>query len=479
MMHSSHLTTDEARWISSDLHCQSYSIAFVNGCFDPLHHGHIRMLQFAKRRADFVFVAINSDVSIRKIKGCDRPRLPLDQRISSLAELRCVDYIIDFDEDTASELIRAIRPTVVVKGGDYNPSTTREREVIDEVGAELVFAEYVGGISSTHLVDRRRAAKSAGSRIHLVTDLALDTYIDSEASAVSHEFPNVVCLNPTERSSLGGGGNLAVSLNRRSALSSIIAIAGDSVTDDTISELTHSMGIKNVRLPRVKGPYCTRYKKVLARRPGSVSQELLRLDEVPARSNMNAIWQLVEAEISSTTINKGDIIVVSAYENLARSTVGAPIRSLLREMAAERGAILIGACRSACTTLRGFDIIVVNERECLEALSSEQIITRGRVDAVRKFASLVSPSQVVVTIGERGAMFFSRDSGKVNTVATIPCPPGTDPTGAGDVFLAALTGAISQGASLGDSISIAVQCATSALFQAQRPAVAEHPNFDE
>jgi len=470
----SHLLLQDAAKVSADLRQDSKTIAFVNGCFDPLHHGHIKLLQSAKAQADIVFVGVNSDAGVQNLKGIDRPRIPLTHRISTLAELRCIDFIVDYDENTAAELIRLIRPTIVVKGADYNRATTLEREVIDEVGAKLLITDYVQGSSSIRLVGRDRLDASAGSRIHLVADLALDTYLLSEANTLSREFPNVVCANATERSTLGGGGNLALSLKRQSALSSMVGVVGESLIDDTVCRLLRSLELENLSLSRVAGPFCTHYKKILARCVSSTYQEILRIDEVPERLNMGAVWDRVREAISYIAISAGDIVVVSAYEELSRSTVGFAVRSLLQEVANERGAILIGACRYGCKTLRGFDFIVVNEQECLEALTHEHCAGRVTLEMVNAFAALVSPSQVVVTTGERGAMYFSRESGKVFTVNTMPCPPGTDPTGAGDVFLAAFAGEISRGASMAVSVSTAVRCATSALFNAPRPAIVEH-----
>jgi bifunctional ADP-heptose synthase (sugar kinase/adenylyltransferase) len=389
-------------------------------------------------------------------------------------ELRCVDYVVDFDENTATELLRFIRPDIVVKGADYNLATTVERSVIDEVGARLLFADYIPGISSTRIVEWQATRPSACGDIHLVTDLALDTYVNAEASTLSREFPAVVCLNPTERSVLGGGGNLAVSLKRQSALSSVIGVVGASPVDVTIQNLMLAGGIDCSDLATFFGPYCTQYRKVVARRQGSGMQELLRLDEVPARTEMGPVWKVVQESILRKVITKGDVIVASAYEDSLRSTVGPPIRAALRDIAVNRGATLIGACRHAARSLVGFDIIVVNEQECFEALSQAGNAATVTNEAVQSFASLVAPSSVVVTLGERGAMVCSTESAEIVEVGTRPCPPGTDPTGAGDVFLAAFAGAVSRGRSVVDATVTAVRCATNSLFNAQRPAVAEH-----
>ncbi len=463
----------EAESIFAELRRRSQTIAFANGCFDPLHYGHIKTLKFAKSISGVLVVAVNSDKSIQKIKGSDRPRIPLDQRVSALAELRCVDFIVDYDETTATDLIRALRPNFVVKGSEYDRSTTLETPIIQEVGAELIFADYVHGVSSTRLVDSSRFSDANARRTHLITDLALDTYLIAEANTLSREFPNLVCVNPKERSALGGGGNLAVSLNRQCLLSSISSVVGSSTTDDLICELIRGVGVGDLNLVHVGYPYCTRYRKVIGKRQASTSQELLRLDEIQVRPNMESVWKSISKSISLSQVEKGDVIVMSAYEDPSRSTVGSPIRPFLRDFSTERGAILIGACRSACTSLHGFDYVVVNELECLQSLSIDDERETVTVDMARELAKLVCPSQVVITMGERGAMLCSSAKSDVFTVNTTPCPPGTDPTGAGDVFLAVFTSAISRGFTSEDCTEIAVHAATKALFGAQRPAVAE------
>ena len=93
---------------------------FVNGCFDPLHQGHIFLLKFAKSLGHHLTVAVNSDESLAKLKGSGRPRVSLDERMTALRELRCVDEVIPYSELTACNVMRQIRPDIVVKGSEYS-----------------------------------------------------------------------------------------------------------------------------------------------------------------------------------------------------------------------------------------------------------------------------------------------------------------------------------------------------------------------
>jgi D-beta-D-heptose 7-phosphate kinase/D-beta-D-heptose 1-phosphate adenosyltransferase len=104
------------------------SVVFTNGCFDLLHPGHIKVLRQAAREGDRLVVGLNSDASVRRLKGPDRPVLPQADRASILAALDCVDLVVVFEEDTPENLIQVLLPSVLVKGGDYIPKTSSERK---------------------------------------------------------------------------------------------------------------------------------------------------------------------------------------------------------------------------------------------------------------------------------------------------------------------------------------------------------------
>lgn len=129
-------------------------IVFTNGCFDLLHVGHSRLLRQAAAHGDFLVVGINSDASVRRLKGPTRPIVPAPDRAELLAALECVDAVIEFDEDTPLRLIEAIRPDVLVKGGDYRPEEVVGREIVEGSGGTLVLIPLVPGQSTTNLAAR-------------------------------------------------------------------------------------------------------------------------------------------------------------------------------------------------------------------------------------------------------------------------------------------------------------------------------------
>lgn len=140
--------------LASRLHKDEARVVTTNGCFDILHLGHIEYLAEARRRGDVLVCGVNSDASVRKLKGPSRPLFDEDVRARQLAALECVDYVTIFSEDTPEELIRRVRPAIHVKGGDYAGRELPERKVIESVGGQLVLLPFVPGYSTTSLLAR-------------------------------------------------------------------------------------------------------------------------------------------------------------------------------------------------------------------------------------------------------------------------------------------------------------------------------------
>ncbi|HEX6497637.1 MAG TPA: D-glycero-beta-D-manno-heptose 1-phosphate adenylyltransferase [Micromonosporaceae bacterium] len=137
-------------------------IVFTNGCFDVLHRGHVGYLNQAKRLGDVLVVAVNSDDSVRRLKGDDRPVNPVDDRVAVLAALSCVDHVVVFDEDSPRGLLRVVRPDVYVKGGDYPEELIPEAPMVRELGGEVRVLDYLPDRSTTRLIDQIRAGTGGG-----------------------------------------------------------------------------------------------------------------------------------------------------------------------------------------------------------------------------------------------------------------------------------------------------------------------------
>ncbi|MEI8377172.1 MAG: D-glycero-beta-D-manno-heptose 1-phosphate adenylyltransferase [bacterium] len=135
---------------------QNKKIVSTNGCFDILHVGHVRYLQESKKQGDILVVCLNSDASVKRLKGDSRPLNSEEDRAEVLAALACIDYVVIFDEDTPCNLIEIIKPDVHTKGGDYNPDNLPETKVIRENGGELVFINFTEGKSTTATIEKMK-----------------------------------------------------------------------------------------------------------------------------------------------------------------------------------------------------------------------------------------------------------------------------------------------------------------------------------
>jgi D-beta-D-heptose 7-phosphate kinase / D-beta-D-heptose 1-phosphate adenosyltransferase len=134
-------------------------IVFTNGCFDLLHAGHLALLGHAARLGDVLVLAINSDESVRRLKGPDRPLVPQAERAALLAALASVDAVTIFDEDTPLAVLQAVRPDVLVKGGDYQPSEVVGRELVEAAGGRVEIVPLMPERSTTSLVERIRRSR--------------------------------------------------------------------------------------------------------------------------------------------------------------------------------------------------------------------------------------------------------------------------------------------------------------------------------
>jgi D-beta-D-heptose 7-phosphate kinase / D-beta-D-heptose 1-phosphate adenosyltransferase len=133
---------------------QGQRIVFTNGCFDILHRGHITYLNRAKNPGDILVVGVNSDASVLRLKGPERPINCLEDRVQVLAALTCVDYLAAFDGDTASDLIRVVRPDVFVKGGDYTKERLPEAPVVEALGGTVRILPFLDNRSTSAIIER-------------------------------------------------------------------------------------------------------------------------------------------------------------------------------------------------------------------------------------------------------------------------------------------------------------------------------------
>ncbi len=134
-------------------------VVFTNGVFDLLHPGHVDVISLARDQGDALIVGLNSDASVRRLKGPERPVRSEAERAYVLAALSDVDAVVTFDEDTPLELIRHLRPDVLVKGGDYGPATVVGRDDVESWGGRVIIVPLRPGQSTTSIIEKVRAPR--------------------------------------------------------------------------------------------------------------------------------------------------------------------------------------------------------------------------------------------------------------------------------------------------------------------------------
>jgi D-beta-D-heptose 7-phosphate kinase/D-beta-D-heptose 1-phosphate adenosyltransferase len=148
------LSVNELKIERERLRSAGRRVVFTNGCFDLLHPGHVRYLQQARALGDVLIVALNSDHSVHALKGPKRPILNEDERSEVIAALGCVDYVTIFDEPTPREIISALLPDILVKGGDWSVDQIIGREEIEAAGGVVMSLPFVDGCSTSDVIER-------------------------------------------------------------------------------------------------------------------------------------------------------------------------------------------------------------------------------------------------------------------------------------------------------------------------------------
>lgn len=159
------MQVDEMKALRSSYRQSGQTVVFTNGCFDILHAGHVRYLIEAKKLGDVLVVGLNSDKSVRVLKGEGRPVNTADDRAEVLAGLRAVDHVVVFGETTAEELVRQIQPDIYVKGGDYSLDRLPEAALVAAGGGQTMLVPLVEGRSTTNVIKKLQSAMAAEAKV--------------------------------------------------------------------------------------------------------------------------------------------------------------------------------------------------------------------------------------------------------------------------------------------------------------------------
>ena len=148
------ITTDNLVLKVSQWKKNKMKVAFTNGCFDILHLGHLEILTKSKEFGDKLIVAVNSDESVRKLKGEKRPINDFQTRSNMLASFSFVDYVVEFSDDTPKKLIQIIKPDFLIKGGDYKKKNIVGNDIVSSYGGETIIIPLIDGLSSTNTINK-------------------------------------------------------------------------------------------------------------------------------------------------------------------------------------------------------------------------------------------------------------------------------------------------------------------------------------
>jgi glycerol-3-phosphate cytidylyltransferase len=153
-------TFDEIVNIRKKLKKTCKKVVFTNGCFDILHVGHVKLLRKAKAFGDVLILGLNTDKSIERLKGPERPIIKENERAEMLAALEIVDYIVFFNEDTPVEIVKKIKPNIHVKGGDYKKNDMPETRFVEKYGGKVEILPLVKGFSTTNIIEKIKNEKA-------------------------------------------------------------------------------------------------------------------------------------------------------------------------------------------------------------------------------------------------------------------------------------------------------------------------------
>lgn len=147
-------SVDELTAIAARARRQGQTVVFTNGCFDLVHRGHVHILRHAKAAGDLLIVALNSDQSVKEIKGPKRPIMPETDRVELIAAMEMVDYVVLFDELDPTRLIASIKPDVLAKGADWSADEVVGAELVEKSGGRVVRIPYLQGFSTSEIIER-------------------------------------------------------------------------------------------------------------------------------------------------------------------------------------------------------------------------------------------------------------------------------------------------------------------------------------
>jgi rfaE bifunctional protein kinase chain/domain/rfaE bifunctional protein nucleotidyltransferase chain/domain len=455
-------------------------VVLCHGCFDIVHPGHLRYLQFAKRQGELLIVSLTGDDAIEKSDGM-RPYVPQELRAESLAALECVDHVVIADDPTAEPIIQALRPDVYVKGKEYEHSThpgfLREKSLVQSLGGRVIFSSGDVVYSSSNIIQTLEAALSSqvdesqrlgvcckrwgidatslrqvvsgafiGKKVAVVGDAVLDRYVFCDAMDVAGEAP-ILSLKPLEESAyLGGAAVIAAHLRAMGATPHLITTVG---RDRDSQELLDGLDRRHI----AHTTFATRSALPTKLRYLVEAQKLVKIDRAEAQPLDTASQHQMIAALRELSTDLDAII----FTDFGYGTVTTPLLEEALPMLRPRVNTIAGdvsGLRRTMLSMRNVDLLTPTEREVRSVLGDFEASlpsVAGRVMQQLRVGNLA------VTMGRKGCVLFRpRESDPAHWFESrlrsehIPAlaPYAVDPVGAGDAFLSAATLMLTTGATL-------------------------------
>jgi len=454
------------------------SIVLAHGCFDIVHPGHVRYLHFARRQGDVLVVSLTGDDAIEKSDGT-RPYVPQELRAESLAALEFVDHVIIADDPTAEATIRALRPTVYVKGKEYehsaDPRFLTEKNLVQQFGGRVIYSSGDVVYSSTALIDSALAADPSleagrlaaccarwgvdrvslgrtisgafvGKKIAVVGDALLDRYVFCDAMDVAGEAP-ILSVRPLDEATyLGGAAIIAAHLKSLGASPHLFTtVADDGETDELIRRLDEQH-IAHTTLP-------TRQQLPSKQRYLVDTQKLLKVD----KATVQPLDTQAQHRLVAALDDQADGLDAVIFTDFGYGTVTNALLEELMPMLRPRVGTIAGdvsGARRSLLAMHEADLLTPTERELRSAMGDyDQSLPAVAMGVMKQLRAV----NMAVTMGRRGCILFrprEDDPSKYYTSRLrseyLPAlaKHAVDPVGAGDAFLAAATLMLTAGATL-------------------------------
>ena len=461
--------------LRDELRAAGKRVVQCHGCFDIVHPGHIRYLQFARAQGDALIVSVSSDAVVGK--GAERPYITEELRLENLAALEVVDYVCLDDNTWAGPVLEALRPDVYVKGREYetssDPRFAREKALVEGYGGQVVFSSGEVVYSSTAIIDsfrdrfvlddqkvaafcrrnaidagaiRRRLADIHGARLLVLGDPILDHYITCDALGLAADSPVPSVAPVDEAWFVGAAGLIARQASTLGAHAAFMTLLGEDPHSERLSEALQRDGVEVIavpvpdRPPAVKTRYLVEDKKVL-------KVDRARYSPLSTRTTAAVI-----AALDARLPTFDGLVVTDFGYGLFGAELCAAVSALAATHQKPVFADVSSSGRANILRFRAPAVATPTEQELRFAFGDQE---SGLSNLASRYYRETDAGRLVLTLGKRGVLLFGHPSDSAPRLRTDYLPAlgrrAVDTVGSGDVFLGALAAAHLAGAPLAEA----------------------------